>query len=79
MVEANPAVQRMIEESKAELARLKAEKARLFPANLHPLAEPDRYPKDFTPDQIRQRNTLNAQIESLENRIEDLENRKFQK
>ncbi len=79
MVEANPAVQQMIEESKAELARLKAEKARLFPANLHPLAEPDRYPKDFTQDQIRQRNLLNAQIESLENRIEDLENRKFQK
>ncbi len=79
MVDVNPEIQRMIDEAKAELARLKAEKARLFPANIHPLAEPDRYPKDFTPEQIRQRNQLNSQIESLENRIEELESNKFRK
>lgn len=79
MVEANPAIQRLIDEAKAELAKAKAEKASLFPANLHPLAEPDKYPKDYSPEQILKRNQLNAQIESLERRIEELENRKFTK
>lgn len=79
MVEANPAIQKLIDEAKAELARVRAEKARLFPANLHPLAEPDKYPAQYTAEEIQKRNQLNAQIESLERRIEELENRKFTK
>jgi hypothetical protein len=79
MSTANPEIKRLLEESKRELERAKEEKARLFPANLHPLAEPDKYPQAYTPDQIRQRNLLNAKIESLENRIEDLSNRQYLK
>jgi hypothetical protein len=79
MATANPEIKRLIEEAKRELARLKEEKARSFPANLHPLAEPDRYPRDYTSEQIGQRNLLNAKIESLENRIEELQNRQFLK
>lgn len=79
MGEGNPEVERLIEEARRELAVVKAEKARLFPANIHPLAEPDKYPKNYTPDQIAHRNALNAQIESLEHRIEELQNRQYLK
>ena len=58
--------------AKQELARLRAEKMRLFPPNPHPLAQPDDYPKNYTPDQIRQRNALVQRIEELERRIEEL-------
>jgi hypothetical protein len=77
MATANPEIKRLLEEAKGELARVKEEKAKLFPANLHPLAEPDKYPQDYTSEQIRQRNLLNAKIESLENRIEELQNRQY--
>ena len=77
MATANPEIKRLIEEAKRELARVKAEKAILFPANLHPLAEPDKYPKDYTSEQVARRNQLNAQIESLETRIEELQNRQY--
>jgi hypothetical protein len=75
----NPEIMRLLDEARRELVKTKEEKARLFPANLHPLAEPDRYPQDYTAEQIRQRNLLNTKIESLENRIEDLLNRQYQK
>jgi hypothetical protein len=58
--------------AKQELAGLKAEKLRLFPPNPHPLAQPDRFPQNATPEQIRQRNELVARIEELERRIEEL-------
>ncbi len=77
MATPNPEIQRQLEQARRELAEARAEKARLFPPNMHPLAEADRYPKDYTPEQIAQRNTLNARIESLEKRIDDLTNRLY--
>ncbi len=79
MAPMNPEIQRLLEEAKRELAEVRAEKSRLFPANPHPFAQPDKYPKDYSPEQIRRRNELNAQIETLENRIEELQNRLFSK
>jgi hypothetical protein len=79
MATANPEIKRLLDEARNELARVRAEKARLFPANLHPLAEPDKYPKDYTSEQIRHRNQLNAQIESLEHRIQELQDRQYLK
>ncbi|MBI5032938.1 MAG: hypothetical protein HZB51_20650 [Chloroflexi bacterium] len=58
--------------AKQELARLKAEKLNLFPPNPHPLAQPDDYPKNATPEQIQKRNELVARIEELEKRIDEL-------
>ncbi len=77
MATPNPEIQRQLDEARRELAEAKAEKQRLFPPNLHPFAEPDKYPKDYTPEQIVQRNALNAKIESLEKRIDDLQNRLY--
>ncbi len=77
MATPNPEISKQLAQAKRELAEVKAEKTRLFPPNQHPLAEPDRYPKDFTPAQIAQRNALNARIEALEKRIDDLENRLY--
>ena len=57
---------------KQELAQLKAEKLALFPPNPHPLAQPDTYPKNATPEQIQKRNLLVARIEQLEKQIEEL-------
>ncbi len=79
MATPNPEIQRLLEQAQRELAQTKAEKLKLFPPNLHPFAEPDKYPKDYTPEQIAQRNALNAQIESLEKRIDDLRNRLYSK
>jgi hypothetical protein len=79
MATPNPGIQKQLEAARQELARLKAEKLRLFPPNPHPFAEPDKYPGAYTPDQVAQRNALNAQIESLENRIEELQNRLYQR
>ena len=79
MATVNPQIAEQLRHAREELARLKAEKARLFPANPHPFVEPDRFPRDYTPDQIQQRNQLVAQIESLEKRIEDLEARLYTK
>lgn len=59
-------------QAKQELARLKAEKLKLFPPNPHPLAQADTFPKNATPEQIRQRNELIARIEELEKRIQEL-------
>ncbi len=73
----NPEVKKQLDAAKTELARVQAEKQRLFPPNLHPFAQPDAYPKDYTPEQIAQHNALDAQIESLERRIDELQNRLY--
>lgn len=75
----NPKIAEQLKQAKNELARLKSEKLRLFPPNPHPLAQPDAYPGNATPEQIRQRNQLVAQIEMLEKQIESLQDRLYQK
>ena len=75
----NPRIAEELGEAKEELAHLKADKWRFFPPNPHPLAQADRFPRDFTPAQIRQRNALIARIEELEQRIEELEGRLYSK
>jgi prefoldin subunit 5 len=75
----NPVIKNQIEEAKRQLAELRAEKTRLFPPNPHPFSQPDAYPKNYTPAQIARHNELNAQIESLENRIEELQRRLYSK
>ncbi len=77
MATPNPEIQRLLDEAKRELAETKAEKSKLFPPNLHPFGEPDKFPRDYTPDQIAKRNALNARIESLEKRIDDLQSRLY--
>ncbi len=77
MVTPNPEIQKLLEQAQRQLAEAKAEKLREFPPNLHPFAEPDKYPKDYTPEQIAKRNALNAQIESLEKRVDELRNRLY--
>ncbi len=75
----NPKVAAELQKAKEKLARLKSEKLQLYPANPHPLAEPDRYPHAYTAEQIRHRNELVAQIESLEHRIDELQLRLYSK
>jgi len=77
MATPNPEISKQLAQAKRELADARAEKLKLFPPNQHPLAEPDRYPQDFTSSQIAQRNALNARIEALEKRIDDLQNRLY--
>jgi hypothetical protein len=77
MATPNPVIAQQLREAKAELARLRAEKLRLFPPNLHPFAQADRFPFDATPEQIRQRNELVARIEALEQQIEQLEGKLY--
>ncbi len=73
MATPNPAIAKKLRELKKELAYLQAEKRKLFPPNPHPFAEPDQFPANATPEQIRQRNQLVARIETLEEQIEELE------
>ena len=73
----NPQVAEELRQAKDELARLKAEKLRLYPPDPHPLAEPSRYPREYAPEQIEYRNRLVARIEELEQRIEDLQDRLY--
>ncbi len=75
----NPQIQRLLDQARQELAEARAEKAKLFPPNTHPFAQPDTYPQNYTPEQISQRNALNARIESLENRVEELQNQLYSK
>ncbi len=75
----NPEIQRQLDAARRELAETRAEKTRLFPPNTLPFAQPDKYPQDYTPEQIRQRNQLNNKIEQLEARIEELSRRLYTK
>ena len=75
----NPQVGGELQDAKDELARLKAEKLRLYPPAAHPLAQPDRFPGEYTPDQITYRNQLVERIEELEKRIEELQDRLYRK
>ncbi len=75
--EPNPEIQKLLDEARRELADARAEKARLFPPNPHPFAQPDAFPKDYTPEQIQRRNELTAKIEQLENRVEELSRRLY--
>ncbi len=79
MVTPNPEIQQLLEQAQRELAEAKSEKLREFPPNLHPFAEPDTFPQDYTPAQIARRNALNARIDSLEKRIDELQNRLYSK
>jgi uncharacterized protein Yka (UPF0111/DUF47 family) len=73
----NPQVADELRRAKDELKQLKAEKLRLYPPDPHPLAEPSRYPREYTPEQIKYRNQLVARIEELERRIDDLQDRLY--
>ncbi len=73
----NPTIAQELNQAREKLAQLKAEKLRLFPPNPHPLAQPDQYPGNYTPEQIQHRNQLITQIEMLEQRIEDLQDRLY--
>ncbi len=75
----NPRVAEQLRQAKDRLAQLKAEKARLYPPNPHPFVEPDRYPRDYTTEQIQHRNKLVKQIEDLEKRIDELQDRLYSK
>ncbi len=75
----NPVIQKQLEEAKQQLAELKAEKARLFPPNEHPLAEPDKYPGDYTPEQWAYRKQLDEKIDKLEKRIDELQLQLYRK
>lgn len=79
MATPNPTIQKLLDEAKAQLAAAKAEKARLFPPNTDPLGTPDRYPRDYTPEQIAKHNQLDAQIEMLEQRVDELQLRLYSK
>ena len=75
----NPKIAEQLQQARTELARLKAEKLELFPPNPHPFAQPDQFPKNATPEQIKLRNDLIQQIEELERRIDELEGRLYSK
>ncbi|RIK23957.1 MAG: hypothetical protein DCC52_12795 [Chloroflexi bacterium] len=69
----NPVIQQKLDAARQQLAAVKAEKARLFPPNPDPLGTPDRFPRDYSPEQIEQHRRLNEQIELLEQRVDELE------
>jgi hypothetical protein len=73
----NPRIAEELRRARAELARLKADKLRLFPPNPHPFTQPDSFPRDATPAQIARRNALIARIEDLEQRIGELEDQLY--
>lgn len=75
----NPVIQAQLEQARAQLAALKAERTRLFPPNTDPLGAPDRYPRDYSPAQIEQHKQLVAKIEALEQRVDDLQSRLYTK
>jgi uncharacterized protein Yka (UPF0111/DUF47 family) len=74
----NPKIADQLKHAKEELGRLKAEKSRLYPPNPHPLAQPDKYPGDYTPEQISYRNELVSKIEALERQIDLLQDQLYQ-
>lgn len=75
----NPKIAEQLRQAKSELAQLKAEKLKLFPPNPHPFVQPDSFPRNATPEQIKRRNEIIARIETLERQIEELEERLYSK
>ena len=75
----NPKIAEQLRQARAELARVKAEKLKLFPPNPHPFIQADQFPAKATPAQIQQRNALVARIEELERQIAELEDRLYAK
>jgi hypothetical protein len=69
----NPVIQKQLDDARRQLAAAKAEKAHLFPPNTDPLGSPDRFPRDYTAEQIEKHHELNEQIELLEQRVDELE------
>ena len=69
----NPAIQKSLDDARQQLAAAKAEKARLFPPNTDPLGAPDKFPRDYSSEQIEKHRQLNEQIERLEQRVDELE------
>lgn len=79
MLAPNPKIAEQLQQARAELARVKAEKLKLFPPNPHPFIQADDFPARATPEQIQHRNELIARIEELERQIVDLEDRLYTK
>lgn len=79
MATPNPAIKAQLDAAKQELARLKAEKLKLFPPNTDPLGTPDKFPGDYTPEQLAKHRELSAQIDMLEQRVDDLQLRLYTK
>ncbi len=77
MATPNPIIAQQLRQAKEKLDQLRAEKARLYPPNPHPFVQPDRYPGDYTPQQIQHRNQLVQQIEELEKRVQELQDRLY--
>ncbi len=75
----NPRIQEALKQARDELKRLRDEKTRLYPPNPHPFAQKDRYPQDYTPEQIKYHNELDRRIQELEERIEGLQTRLYSK
>jgi hypothetical protein len=75
----NPAIAAKLKHAQDELARLQAEKLKLFPPNPHPFAQDDSFPRNATPQQIKHRNELIARIEEIEQRIEELQDQLYRK
>ncbi len=75
----NPRIAEELRRAREELAQLKAEKLKLFPPNPRPFTQTDSFPRNATPEQIRQRNDLVTRIEELEQRIEELQERLYLK
>ena len=75
----NPQIAEELKQAQDELARLKAEKLRLYPPNPHPLAQPDAYPGNSTLEQIAHRNDLVRRIEALEAQVDALQDQLYQK
>lgn len=79
MATPNPAVQEQLNQVKQQLAALKADKSRLFPPNTDPLGSPDRFPGSYTPEQLAKHRQLNAEIDALEQRLDELQLRLYSK
>lgn len=75
----NPQVAEELRQAKEELARLHAEKLQRYPPNAHPLADPDYFAREFSASQVEERNKLIERIEELEQRVQALQDRLYQK
>jgi uncharacterized protein (UPF0335 family) len=75
----NPQVAEELRQAQEELARLKAEKLQLYPPNPHPLVDPNYFAREFSASQVEARNKLIERIEQLEQRVQNLQDRLYQK